>query len=153
MSTQTASPQSTTHAPVPWQGFHHVAVVTPDLEATIRFYVDVLGMEAGEIMDRHGKHCFITPGGSTWGLHVFETTEAQIFPYPDKSERFVFIPGVLQHIAFALPDEAAGLALRERLQAHHVTMTPINDMGPLHNFLFADNNGTLLEAAWPKHEA
>nr|MBA3790917.1 VOC family protein [Rubrobacter sp.] len=33
-----------------WQGFHHVALVTADLDATLRFYEDVLGMEAGEIM-------------------------------------------------------------------------------------------------------
>ena len=142
---------SSNDQPVPWRGFHHVALVTPDLEATIRFYVDVLGMQAGDIMDRHGKHCFIKPGESeTWGLHVFESSEAQIFPYPHASERFVFIPGVLQHIAFALPDEKAALALRERLNRHGVQATGINDLGPIRNFLFVDNNGTLLEATWPR---
>ena len=29
----------------PWSGFHHIALMTRDLDATIRFYVDVLGME------------------------------------------------------------------------------------------------------------
>ena len=136
---------------VPWRGFHHVALVTPDLDATIHFYVDVLGMQAGDIMDRHGRHCFIKPGESdTWGLHVFESSEAQIFPYPSESQRFVFIPGVLQHIAFALPDEASALALRDRLSRHGVQTTGINELGPIRNILFVDNNGTLLEATWPK---
>lgn len=147
----TPSPTIPTDQSVPWRGFHHVALTTPDLDATIRFYVDVLGMQAGDIMDRYGKHCFIKPGSSeTWGLHIFETSEAQIFPYPDSSERFVFIPGALQHIAFALPDEQAAMALRERLHTHHVHTTGVNDLGPIRNFLFVDNNGTLLEAAWPK---
>jgi hypothetical protein len=84
------------------------------------------------------------------GLHVFETAEAQIFPYPDSSQRFVFIPGVLQHIAFALPDEEAALVLQERLKSHGVRTTDINELGPIRNFLFVDNNGTLLEATWPR---
>lgn len=148
----TPHPTYPTDQAIPWRGFHHVALATPDLEATIRFYVDVLGMYAGEVMDRHGKHCFIKPGNSdTWGLHVFETPQAEIFPYPDSSERFVFIPGALQHIAFALPDEHAALALRERLDRHGVRTTSVNEIGPLCNFLFVDNNGTLLEATWPNN--
>ena len=49
----------------PWRGLHHVALVTRDLDATMRLYAEVLGMEimvvapAGE---RHGRHCSIQPG-------------------------------------------------------------------------------------------
>jgi hypothetical protein len=32
----------------PWRGFHHVALVTPDLDATIRFYGGVVGMRVGK---------------------------------------------------------------------------------------------------------
>jgi catechol 2,3-dioxygenase-like lactoylglutathione lyase family enzyme len=138
----------------PWRGFHHIALVTPDLEATISFYQNVLGMHVGEIYpatDRNGRHCFIKPGTSeTWGLHFFEQAGAQIFSYPETLARFTFIPGSLQHIAFALPDEAAGLALRERLQRYNILITEIGELGPIHNTLFLDNNGVLLEATWPK---
>ena len=137
----------------PWQGFHHIALVTPDLEATIHFYQDVLGMQVGQIhpaRDGNGRHCFIKPGASkTWGLHFFEQPDAQLFPYPETLARFTFIPGALQHIAFALPDEAAALTLRERLQAHGVPLTGINELGLVRNTLFLDNNGMPLEAAWP----
>ena len=58
----------------PWRGFHHVALVTPDLEATIRFYGEVLGMRVGEVVgatERQGCHCFIKPGDvETWGRWV-----------------------------------------------------------------------------------
>lgn len=134
-----------------WRGFHHVAVVTPDLDATIHFYGDILGMQVGAIMDRGGRHCFIQPGdGDTRGLHVFEHTNAQIFSYPNTSQRMIFLPGFLQHIAFALPDESAAMALRERLAGHGIEMTPVNSLGTVRNFLFRDNNGNLLEAAWDK---
>jgi hypothetical protein len=58
----------------------------------------------------------------------------------------------LQHIAFAVPDEQAAVALRDRLDGYGVAMTPINTIGPLRNFLFLDNQGLLLEATWPSEQ-
>jgi catechol 2,3-dioxygenase-like lactoylglutathione lyase family enzyme len=138
----------------PWRGFHHIALATPDLDATIAFYTEVLGMEITMLFpatDRNGRHCFIKPGTSeAWGLHVFEQADAQIFPYPEGMQRFAFIPGALQHIAFALPDLAAAHALRERLAAFGIPTTEIGDLGQVQNMLFRDHNGMLLEATWPK---
>ena len=137
-----------------WRGFHHVALVTPDLDATIRFYGDVLGMHVGEVVgatERQGRHCFIKPGDvETWGLHFFEQPDAEVFAYPETFERYAFVPGALQHVAFALPDEAAALALRRRLAAFGVEMTDVTNFGGVSNMLFRDNNGLLLEAAWAR---
>ena len=36
-----------------WQGFHHIALVTADFDATLRFYGDVLDMDVGETMGTH----------------------------------------------------------------------------------------------------
>jgi len=30
---------------MPWSGINHLAMVTPDMDETVRFYHDVLGME------------------------------------------------------------------------------------------------------------
>jgi catechol 2,3-dioxygenase-like lactoylglutathione lyase family enzyme len=141
-----------------WSGFHHIALVTRDLDATIRFYCDVLGMEiiftapAGDI---HGRHGAIRPGGDSdrLGLHFFEYPKAPLYGPEDRSlVAAVFDPGAtfLSHISLALPDEAAGLALQERLSRHHVVMSPIMDQGAIWNMAFLDNNGLVLEAAWPK---
>lgn len=146
---------ATTTAPA-WRGFHHIAVVTPDLDATIAFYRDVLGMPISDIVPAtqwSGRHCFIKPGlTEAWGLHVFEQADAQLFPYPEGMPRGIFVPGALQHIAFALPGEAEALALRARLAALNIPTTPINDVGTVRNMLFRDNNGILLEATWPQTE-
>lgn len=66
--------ESDTLASPPWRGFHHVALVTRDLDATMRFYDQVLGMEVGSIApatELHGRHCAIRPGSQPdrLGLH------------------------------------------------------------------------------------
>ena len=123
------------------------ALVTTDLDATIRFYGEVVGAT-----ERRGRHCFIKPGddSETWGLHLFEQHGAEVFAYPDTFERYALVPGTLQHVAFALPDEVATLALRRRLATFGVDITGITDLGPVSNMLLRDNNGLLLEATWAR---
>jgi catechol 2,3-dioxygenase-like lactoylglutathione lyase family enzyme len=112
---------STDRPPLPWGGFHHVALATPDLERTRAFYRDVLGMDVGDVLVGGGavpaRHCFVRPGAdaATWGLHFFE--------HPD--------------------------ALRARLADAGVEATPTGRVGPLANLLFLDPHGLLLEATWP----
>ena len=137
----------------PWRGFHHVALATPDLDETIYFYGKVLGMSVGKVVgatEQQGRHCFVKPGDDTetWGIHFFEHPDAQVFAWPGTFERFTLVPGALQHVAFALPDEDAALALRRRLSTFGVDATPSTSLGWVSNMLFRDNNGLLLEATW-----
>ena len=149
-------------APPAWQGFNHVALVTRDLDATIHFYQEVLGMElllVAPANPLHGRHCGLRPGGNAAQigyLHFFEYAGAPLFGPHDRSlQASVFDPGstFLSHISFTLPDELAGHALRKRLSAHDVPMTPIMEQGDIYNMVFLDNNGLALEAAWSKREA
>ncbi|UUZ82280.1 VOC family protein [Paenibacillus sp. P26] len=147
-----------------WQGFHHLALVTPDLDGTIRFYEKMLGMRAGTIYPAakgRGRHCFVKPGETeSWGIHFFEYPEAEIFQSdealrrlaanPQSPDLFRFLPGALQHIAFSLPSEEEGLALRNKLHQAGIAMTGVYDQGRIRNFIFTDNNGIQVEAAWPK---
>jgi len=140
----------------PWRGIHHLALITPDRAETVRFYRDVLGMHLigqGEGNQLHGRTAFLTPGEGQAILHFFEDPTTQVFSRPDAVASFGFVPGALQHIAFALPDAQEGLALRARLQARNVPLTEVMHQGELDNMLFPDNNGMLLEAAWPRSKA
>lgn len=147
-----------------WQGVHHIALVTPDLEATVTFYENVLGMQATPVYPataQRGRHCFVKPGDTEcWGIHFFENPDARIFESADALRRlsanpqaadlYRFLPGALQHVAFAMRSEQDGLALRRKLASHGVVMTDLYDQGRIRNFIFIDNNGIQLEAAWPK---
>jgi catechol 2,3-dioxygenase-like lactoylglutathione lyase family enzyme len=129
---------------MPWRGIHHIALATPDLEATLRFYGEVLGMGVSEIFPSRGgrgRHSLVFAklnDSDTWGLHFFERLQDAPSASP------------LLHIAFRLADEAASHALRERLQQHEIAITEIVELG---SFLFSDNNGLLLEMTYPQHPA
>ncbi|QED49907.1 VOC family protein [Cytobacillus dafuensis] len=147
-----------------WRGFHHIALITRNLDETIRFYKNVLAMQVGTVypaFKKRGRHCFIRPGNvETWGIHFFEYPDAQIFrsdeelkrlsKNPAATELYSFLPGALQHIAFAIHSEEEGLTLRAKLLSEGIIMTDIYDQGKIRNFIFTDNNGIQLEVAWPK---
>lgn len=136
-----------------WSGFHHIALVTPDLDATVQFYTEVLGMKlsfTAPASEMHGRHAGLMADKQMPGfLHFFEYADAQIVSPPDMKTMH-WLPGALHHISIIVPDQAAGMALRDQLQSHAVEMTEIMDQGDIWNLVFKDNNGILLEAAWAK---
>lgn len=134
-----------------WQGAHHLALVTPDLDATVRFYHGTLGMALAYAMGPmpyHGRHCAFR-AGRFW-MHFFEQPDAEIATPPPGWEQapITLVPGAYQHIALTLEDEGSLLALHARLQAVGVVVTPLMNQGPLRQFLFVDNNGITIEANW-----
>lgn len=149
MTTHTDRPQSTTAV---WQGIHHIALATPDLDATRRFYAEVLGMavsEAYAARDGRGRHCLVLakPGDSeTLGLHFFERTITPPLSYPATLANSAANGGAMLHLALRLSSEGAAERCRHRLLTHGVAVTEIPELG---SFVFSDNNGILLEVTWP----
>ncbi len=61
-----------------WQGAHHLSLVTPDLDATVRFYHGLLAMPLWAALGPrpyHGRHCFFKAGHFL--IHFFEQPEAK----------------------------------------------------------------------------
>jgi catechol 2,3-dioxygenase-like lactoylglutathione lyase family enzyme len=152
MATNPAPAIETTLA---WCGIHHIALATPDLDATMRFYGGVLGMVVSEVFpsrEGRGRHClvFVKPGDDdTWGLHFFERANGAAATNPAAGEP-ALTEGPLLHIAFRLPDSRSALALRGRLRDHDVVVTEIPELG---SFVFWDIHGMMLEVTWPQeHE-
>jgi catechol 2,3-dioxygenase-like lactoylglutathione lyase family enzyme len=65
---------------LPWNDVHHIAIATSNLEETVRFYTEVVGMQAADIQPPnpiHGRTCVIKPGvQAKVELHFFEDVEA-----------------------------------------------------------------------------
>ncbi|MDQ2960212.1 MAG: VOC family protein [Candidatus Dormibacteraeota bacterium] len=129
-----------------WRGVNHLALITPDMDATVRFYHGVLGMRlVATLMAGPMRHYFfeIAPGNT---VAFFEWLGGGTFSKPagwrvEASLQF-------DHLSFNLPDHASLMALQERLQAVGVEVTEEVDHGFLHSIYFTDNNGIALEASY-----
>ena len=129
-----------------WRGVHHLAMVTPDMDATVRFYVGVLGMPLVATL-RAGpmRHYFFRLGpGNT--IAFFEVPDTTTFSKPAgaPSPR----PIQFDHVAFGVDDEAALIALQRRLVEAGCEVTPVVDHQILRSIYFHDVNGIALEASW-----
>jgi catechol 2,3-dioxygenase-like lactoylglutathione lyase family enzyme len=129
-----------------WRGVNHLALITPDMDATVRFYHGVLGMRlVATLMAGPMRHYFfeIAPGNT---VAFFEWQGMSTFAKPAGS--IVEQPLQFDHLSFNLPDEAALVALQERLRSAGVEVTRVVDHGFIHSIYFTDPNGIALEASY-----
>ena len=132
--------------PPRWQGINHLALVTPDMDATVRFYVGVLGMRlAATTMAGPMRHYFFEMGrGNT--VAFFEVAGAETFAKPagGPSDRAI----QLDHISFDVPDEHALEMLRKRLHAAGSELNTVVDHGFIRSIYVTDPKRIALEASW-----
>jgi catechol 2,3-dioxygenase-like lactoylglutathione lyase family enzyme len=92
------------------RGIHHVAVLSSDVERTVRFYQDVLGFPLTEIFEnrdyRGSNHFFFDVGNGNL-LAFFDFPGLDLGPYAE-------VLGGLHHIAISVTQEQWDLA-KERL--------------------------------------
>ncbi|MGR6917065.1 VOC family protein [[Actinomadura] parvosata] len=139
-----AATQETVH----WRGVHHLALVTADMDATVRFWHGVLDARLVTTLAVPAfKHYFFEVGtGNTVAFFEYTGQELDRFAKPAgvpyaKAAQF-------DHLALHLPDEDALLRLRDRLKAHGCEVTDVVDHGFLRSIYFSDPNGIALEASW-----
>ena len=129
-----------------WRGVNHLALITPDMDATVRFYHGVLGMRlVATLMAGPMRHYFfeIAPGNT---VAFFEWNGAGTFAKPAGWP----VKQTLQfdHLSFNLPVHSDLMALHERLTAAGVEVTEEVDHGFIHSIYFTDPNGIALEASY-----
>lgn len=131
-----------------WRGVHHLALITTDMDATVRFYHGVLGarlvLTIGMPAFRH--YFFEFDQGNTVAFFEYHDQPVDTYakpagvPFPQASQ--------FDHLSLALTDEDALLRLRDRLKEHNCEVTDVVDHGTLRSIYFTDPNGIALEASW-----
>ncbi|MDH3678631.1 MAG: VOC family protein [Acidimicrobiia bacterium] len=129
-----------------WRGINHLALVTPDMDATVRFYAGVLGMPlVMTLMAGPMRHYFfeMSPHNTVAffeieGAETFEKGAGSPAPYPVQ----------LDHLSFDVPDLEALEVLRRRLKAAGSEVTEVIDHGVMRSVYFTDPNGIALEASY-----
>jgi len=124
--TMTTTVPSTIEVTTPrWRGINHLALITTDMDATVRFYHGTLGARiVGTVGTPEFRHYFFDFGP--------QCTVA-FFEY--------------------LPDEDALVELQQRLRSAACEVTDIIDHGGVRSVYFTDPNGIALEASWWVHDS
>ncbi len=131
-----------------WEGVHHVALVTADMDATMRFWHEVLGAEIVATVSTDAYRAYF--------FRVGETQTVAFMEYHDVDhERYAKPVGVayplasqFDHLALNLDGEAAVSALRARLIEYGCDVSDVVDRGILRSIYFTDPTGIALEASW-----
>jgi catechol 2,3-dioxygenase-like lactoylglutathione lyase family enzyme len=129
-----------------WRGINHLAMITPDMDETVRFYAGVLGMRlAATTMAGPMRHYFFEIGDENT-IAFFEVKGAETFAKPagapsDRAIQF-------DHLSFNVPDEHALEMLRKRLLSAGSEVTQVVDHGFIRSIYFTDPHGIALEASW-----
>ena len=135
-----------------WQGINHLALVTTDMDATVRFYHGTLGARVvGTVATTTFRHYFFEFGPHCT-VAFFEYAGTTIEPFAKPAG--VPDPRAVQfdHLALNLPDEEALNELQRRLKAADCEVTDVIDHGGVRSVYFSDPNGIALEASWWVHD-
>ena len=136
---------------VKFNGINHLALVTEDMEKTVKFYRDVLGMPlvatTGNRPDLYPyRHYFFALG---------EGNTIAFFEWPGMVEEFHKPAGApvrgrvqFDHVSFNVESEEALIELKARLEQNDVEVTRVVDHRIIHSIYFTDPNGIALEASY-----
>lgn len=130
------------------KGINHLAFITKDMEKTIRFYRDLLGLELEAGIGHEGyRHYFFLLGDGATQIAFFEYEGAspmeRKFP-GDRTDK----PLGFDHVSLTVDSKEALFALKDKLEAAGFDVHGAVDHGMFWSIYFYDPNNVPLEATW-----
>ncbi len=126
---------------------NHLAFITGDMEKTIRFYRDLLGMELVAGIGHQGyRHYFFQFGDNQ--VAFFEYDGAQPMQRKSHGEP-TDKPLGFDHVAFTVASCEDLFRLKDKLEAAGFEASGAVDHGTMWSIYFFDPNNIPLEASWP----
>jgi len=132
---------------IKFNGINHLAMVTGDMDKTIRFWRDLLGMRLVAGLGHPGYRHYFFEISSTDLIAFFEWPGVE--PIPDKDHgRPVTGPVVFDHVSFGMESEEMLWELKDKLEAAGFWVSEIIDHGFIHSLYSFDPNGIPIEFSW-----
>ena len=127
-----------------YTGINHLALVTGDMEATIRFWRDLLGMRLVAGLGHPGyRHYFFEISDQDM-LAFFEWPGAE--PAPDKDHGApVKGPLAFDHVSIGVPDSDTLWEIKARIEAAGFWVSEVIDHGFIHSIYSFDPNNIAIE--------
>jgi catechol 2,3-dioxygenase-like lactoylglutathione lyase family enzyme len=135
------------------EGVHHLALVCKDMDRTVKFYTEVMGMPLTAKLSLAGgaKHFFFDMGGGNQLAFFYFPDAPAAQPGISSAALNGFSSGVasMNHVAFTVPDENALWDAWDDLKENGVKSMWALDHDFCKSIYFRDPDGILLEfACW-----
>ncbi len=134
-----------------YNGINHLAMATGDMDATIRFWRDLLGMT---LIAGLGK-----PGYRHYFFGVSEKDSIAFFEWPmvkpaEEKEhgRVVSGPFIFDHVSFGVDTKDTLWEIKDRIAAAGFWVSEVIDHGFIYSVYSFDPNGIPIEFSWNKDE-
>lgn len=132
---------------VKFSGINHLALITPDMDQTVRFYRDIVGLPlVGALSTDTFRHYFFDLGNHNTiaFFEYFGVTDTGT----EKPAGIAATGRQFDHLSFNVETEQDMLNLADRLRGHGVEVTRVIDHDFIHSIYFTDPSGISLEASY-----
>lgn len=134
-----------------YTGINHLAMVTRDMPATIRFWRDLLGMRLIAGLGRQGYRHYFFEISDVDTIAFFEWPDAR--PIPEKDHGVpVKGPVAFDHISIGVASDGDLWEIKERLEAADIWVSEAIDHGFIHSIYSFDPNNIPIEFSAPVAE-
>lgn len=135
-----------------YTGINHLAMATGDMDATIRFWRDLLGMRLVAGLGKPGYRHYFFEISENDMIAFFEWPETK--PVPEKDHGFpVKGPFIFDHVSFGVETEEDLWEVKDKLEAMGCMPSEIVDHGFIKSVYCFDPNGIPIEFSLPVNSA
>ena len=127
-----------------FNGVNHIAMATGNLDVTIRFWRDLLGMRLIAGLGQPGYRHYFFEISDTCAIAFFEWPDVK--PFPEKEHgRSVSGPFIFDHISFGMDSEDELWELKEKIDSAGFWVSEVIDHGFIRSIYAFDPNGIPIE--------
>lgn len=132
--------RSSQHVQVRFSGVNHLAMATGDMDKTIHFWRDLLGMRLVAGLGQPGYRHYFSEFSKTDLLAFFEWLGVEPVQEKDHGQP-VSGPFIFDHVSFGVETEEDLWALKDKLPAAGFWVSDMIDHGFIHSIYAFDPNG------------
>jgi len=136
--------RSSQHVQVRFSGVNHLAMATGDMDKTIRFWRDLLGMRLVAGLGQPGYRHYFFEFSKTDLLAFFEWLGVEPVQEKDHGQP-VSGPFIFDHVSFGVETEEDLWALKDKLSTAGFWVSDVIDHGFIHSIYAFDPNGIPIE--------
>ena len=128
-------------------GLNHLALVTKDMDKTIHYWRDLLGMRLVVAMGKAGYRQYFFEISKNDLVTFFEWPDVESVTYKRHGEP-VTGPFIFDHVSFSVETDEELWELADKLTEADFPVSDVIDHGFIHSIYTYDPNGIPLEFSW-----